>query len=377
MKKIIFIIMISLSGSCINFAQTLDPGYTKTFGTGVIIASINGYPGLAKYDPAQFIFKDGVFFVKGDEESTLDLRLLLPKGMTEGKLLDKLKKEKPQNLKHRKDDFSVWQIWSSHTTDARENFNSRTPWPQKLSDVPLWGAPICEHFYSAGKESKDWNSSGWSWKDDLQTSVGNWLKYSKPGQKLYAVYRLCYEYSVPGGQMENKWDAVLQRWIPTKSVGGIGYVMSDPIAACTIEIFGDEISADRFKDNGNGTVTDSKTGLIWEKKPTDKRMLWPEASEFAKAYRLGDFSDWRLPTVKELEVMMKISKAKDKQYKCDWLNKNGFSNIFEWGYWTSDAYFNDGVETEDKMAIDMRYKIIGKDYANSTANYVWMVRSGK
>ncbi|WP_434036187.1 DUF1566 domain-containing protein [Formosa sp. 4Alg 33] len=54
-----------------------------------------------------------------------------------------------------------------------------------------------------------------------------------------------------------------------------------------------------YTDNGDGTITDNVTGLMWEKDMGEKMSF--EAS-FAKAQNsnLGGHSDWRVPTIKEL-----------------------------------------------------------------------------
>ena len=54
-----------------------------------------------------------------------------------------------------------------------------------------------------------------------------------------------------------------------------------------------------FKDNGNGTVTDNNTGLIWQK--TDGgEMTFEKAVSYADTLTLGGYTDWRLPTGQEL-----------------------------------------------------------------------------
>ena len=54
-----------------------------------------------------------------------------------------------------------------------------------------------------------------------------------------------------------------------------------------------------FKDNGDGTVTDNNTGLMWQK--TDGgEMTFEKAVTFADTLTLGGFTDWRLPTGIEL-----------------------------------------------------------------------------
>ncbi|GKT09143.1 hypothetical protein DSTSK_24480 [Desulforhabdus sp. TSK] len=62
----------------------------------------------------------------------------------------------------------------------------------------------------------------------------------------------------------------------------------------------------RFIDNGDGTVTDTKTRLMWQKKCDGVKRTWKEASEYAKGLRLGgySYSEWRLPTVMELKSIV-------------------------------------------------------------------------
>ncbi len=61
-----------------------------------------------------------------------------------------------------------------------------------------------------------------------------------------------------------------------------------------------------YRDNGDGTVTDLNTGLMWQKttaaKPDslDGRITWYEGEETARNLRVGGYTDWRVPSVKEL-----------------------------------------------------------------------------
>ena len=54
-----------------------------------------------------------------------------------------------------------------------------------------------------------------------------------------------------------------------------------------------------FKDNGDGTVTDFNTGLTWIKARGNK-MSWEDAFTAAKTCNTGGYTDWRMPTIKEL-----------------------------------------------------------------------------
>jgi hypothetical protein len=55
-----------------------------------------------------------------------------------------------------------------------------------------------------------------------------------------------------------------------------------------------------FTNNGNGTVTDNITGLMWQKTPDTKTYSWDEAQDYAENLEIGGYSDWRLATIKEL-----------------------------------------------------------------------------
>lgn len=61
-----------------------------------------------------------------------------------------------------------------------------------------------------------------------------------------------------------------------------------------------------YTDNGDGTVTDNVTGLMWQQDPGDK-MTWDEAVDGADSFDLAGYSDWRLPTIKELYSLILFS----------------------------------------------------------------------
>jgi hypothetical protein len=75
----------------------------------------------------------------------------------------------------------------------------------------------------------------------------------------------------------------------------------------------------RFIDNGNGTVTDPKTGLMWTKDanlPGDT-LLFHQALTFIDEMNEGKypnfgFNDWRLPTLDELRSLIDYTKFTSK-----------------------------------------------------------------
>ncbi|MBL8173197.1 MAG: DUF1566 domain-containing protein [Bryobacterales bacterium] len=58
-----------------------------------------------------------------------------------------------------------------------------------------------------------------------------------------------------------------------------------------------------FTTNADGTVTDNRTGLIWQEVEAEDAMTWQEALDAAHNFDLGGFTDWRLPNIKELQSL--------------------------------------------------------------------------
>ncbi|MEJ2617536.1 MAG: DUF1566 domain-containing protein, partial [Ignavibacteriaceae bacterium] len=64
-----------------------------------------------------------------------------------------------------------------------------------------------------------------------------------------------------------------------------------------------------YTDNGNGTVTDNVTGLMWQKSADmngdgfinyNDKLTYDDALTAADTFSLAGYKDWRLPTIKEL-----------------------------------------------------------------------------
>ncbi len=60
---------------------------------------------------------------------------------------------------------------------------------------------------------------------------------------------------------------------------------------------------DRFVDNGDGTVTDRKTGLMWAQTDSMGDITWLDAKLYSENIILSTYHDWRMPTVNELESL--------------------------------------------------------------------------
>ena len=61
-----------------------------------------------------------------------------------------------------------------------------------------------------------------------------------------------------------------------------------------------EVMAQQCVDNGDGTVTDNGSGLMWQKE-TAGTMNWYNAVNYAAGLNLGGKTGWRLPARNELQ----------------------------------------------------------------------------
>ncbi|WP_147819928.1 DUF1566 domain-containing protein [Salidesulfovibrio onnuriiensis] len=68
-----------------------------------------------------------------------------------------------------------------------------------------------------------------------------------------------------------------------------------------------------FRDNGDGTVTDRATGLMWTKADNGRPVSWEKALEYAGKSRMGGHDDWRLPNIKELQSIVDYSRSSNSR----------------------------------------------------------------
>jgi hypothetical protein len=59
-----------------------------------------------------------------------------------------------------------------------------------------------------------------------------------------------------------------------------------------------------YLDNNDGSVTDLNTGLMWQKTPDFKRHNFYDAFKYVDGLEMGGYTDWRLPTIKELYSLL-------------------------------------------------------------------------
>lgn len=119
---------------------------------------------------------------------------------------------------------------------------------------------------------------------------------------------------------------------------------------------GDKHPPPWFSDNGDGTVSEKRSGLMWQRAsasvPMDDKILisfsWSEALSYCENLSLAGYSDWRLPNIKELESIVdernpEINEVVFTIYMGFFhdSDNDGIPDVWLTPYWTSTSLTSD------------------------------------
>ena len=133
----------------------------------------------------------------------------------------------------------------------------------------------------------------------------------------------------------------------------------------------------RFTDNGNGTITDNLTGLIWLKNANCFGMrTWNDALSDANGLKDGacglsdgsDSGDWRLPSRFELESLLDMD-----NYDHALPSGHPFTDPQYFFYWSSTTNASD---TLNAWGVAMGTGVVDRGRKNVHEFFIWPVRGG-
>jgi len=126
-------------------------------------------------------------------------------------------------------------------------------------------------------------------------------------------------------------------------------------------------SSDHYADNGNGTVTDTDTGLIWQKETAPGTYTWQQALSYCESLALAGHNDWRLPNRNELQSLVDYSKYDPS------IDTVYFPNTLSFPYWSSTTYVDDPYPSSAAWFVRFLSGYVGADH-KVTSYYVRAVR---
>ena len=133
-----------------------------------------------------------------------------------------------------------------------------------------------------------------------------------------------------------------------KLIGAVlGLMLTAAMTTASAQSCYDDIEAtapdSRYRDNGDGTVTDRVTNLIWKQcaeglsgtaceSGRALRLEWSAALDWAAEAQFAGSARWRVPNLKELESLV------DERCDDPSINSRFFPNTPSWLFWSSSPH---------------------------------------
>jgi hypothetical protein len=230
--------------------------------------------------------------------------------------------------------YSDWRLPTVKDLAYIVNYSISSPGPT-IDSGYFSNAPASYHWTST--TSANYTNSAWSTYFDY--GFTNYM-YKSNAYSAYAVR------AEPSGSSSNS------------TIGSFAGGLWDDVSTA---------SGSSYTDNGDGTVTDNSTGLMWEQAGSPETLKWERALSYCTTLNIGNYTDWRMPTIKELRSLVDYSRyypAIDTAFFPD--TETSF-------YWSSTTYANNPYSAWGV------YFYSGNDgYINKTKyNYVRAVRGGQ
>jgi len=113
-----------------------------------------------------------------------------------------------------------------------------------------------------------------------------------------------------------------------------------------------------FIDNGNGTITDEATGLMWTQSDNGTGLNWEDALKYAEDSELSGYSDWRLPNAKELQSIVDYTRspatsgsaALDPIFNATEITNEAGDSDYPY-YWSGTTHYSEGRRAENAVYI--------------------------
>jgi hypothetical protein len=178
------------------------------------------------------------------------------------------------------------------------------------------------------------------------------------------------------------WGLTTRKIFICQTIMLLTIVISYPAMAACVAAIPPTTPNSQLVDNGNGTITDTATGLIWKKcsegQTNDENCTgsatlvnWSQALQAAETINSNDGfaeqTDWRLPNIKELQSIVEVACSVPT------INSDRFPNTASSGFWSASARVNGSAYA---WGVDF-YGGNSGDYGRSSSSQVRLVRGGQ
>jgi len=207
-----------------------------------------------------------------------------------------------------------------------------------------WRLPTIKELYSL------WNAStGWPYIDTDYFTIN----YSNEEDLSHAIFWSSDKYTgVMGDTSENTLGAELAFGVNF----GTGHIKAYNISAgpkhLVRAVRGNlSYGVNLFQNNGDSTISDLATGLMWQQSDSGSGMNWEQALQWVQeknAENYLGYNDWRLPNAKELQSLVdythspgatdpaNVGPAIDPLFSCTGITNDGGKADYPY-YWTNSS----------------------------------------
>ncbi len=222
---------------------------------------------------------------------------------------------------------------------------------------------------TADSECRALNLGQRTWRLPTVNELSNIINYNRITPAIFTDYFPATPYFIPNnGCQQNFVTSSIFR--NTNTLYAIdmyrGQIYGNTSCMTKTDIFyvrcisGPAQSTATYTDNGNGTVTDNLSGLLWQKCSVGQsslncsgaasRLTWANAISTCNALSLGSGLKWRLPNINELRSLGDYSKMAAPH-----INTTVFPNTESYPYWTSTTSPDDStsafyIQSSDLLA---------------------------
>jgi hypothetical protein len=82
-----------------------------------------------------------------------------------------------------------------------------------------------------------------------------------------------------------------------------------PVPNSQVDVTAGAPNLESYTDNGDGTVTDNVTGLMWQQAVPTDTYTWAQALAYCPTLTVSGYGDWRLPSVIELSSIVDLGQS--------------------------------------------------------------------